>query len=186
MVNTFQQRKNSILSKNDKSSIGGWDKKIAPLCNKINKKPSLYTTSSCSGRIVLMLDKEKKEQGLFLKVYHTKINLALLKKDLNKITSKNSVKFKQEPCILHVVCENLADAQELLRKSKTAGWKKSGILDYSKRIVLELSGTEKLEFPIIEKEKILVDENFLKSVVEKANSNLNKSWLKINRLEKLV
>ena len=33
----FLQRKTAVLFKLDKSSIGGWDKKIKSLCDKINK-----------------------------------------------------------------------------------------------------------------------------------------------------
>ena len=66
----FLQRKKSILSKPDKSSKKSWDKKIIKLCDKINLSENYYTTSSCSGRIVLMQDQEKKEHDLFLKGYH--------------------------------------------------------------------------------------------------------------------
>ena len=61
----FLQRKNDLLNKKDKSSIGKWDEKIATLCEVINKKDNYYTTSSCSGRIVVMVDQEKKGSGLF-------------------------------------------------------------------------------------------------------------------------
>ena len=51
---------------------------------------------------------------------------------------------------------------------------------------VELSSTEKLEFPIFYKGKIFVDENFLKVIVEKSNENLKKSWKKIERLKKSI
>jgi len=38
MKNNFLEQKEKQLSKDDLSSIGSWDKKIAGLCNKINKK----------------------------------------------------------------------------------------------------------------------------------------------------
>ena len=61
----FLQRKKDILSKEDKSSKGDWDKRIIELCDKINSSEKYYTTSSCSGRVIVMLDQEEKGPGLF-------------------------------------------------------------------------------------------------------------------------
>ena len=236
----FLQRKQDILSKQDKSSKQSWDEKIKDLCEKINQKENYYTTSSCSGRVVVMLDKEKKGPCLFKFVSHDLLDFNKFMKDLNKIASFHSVvnnkqlmknprdnnnnnlieksgeggylhnitsktmmqaredsrtiksrtkqdgliKFKQEPCILHVSCRTLKDAQNLLNKAKLAGWKRSGIISSEKRFIVELNGTEKLEFPLMLKGKILVNEIFLKIVLEKANENLKKSWEKIQKFEK--
>ncbi len=180
--NNFLQRKKDILSKIDKSSIGSWDEKIVDLCNMINKSENYYTTSSCAGRVVLMKDKEKKGSGLFLKVWHGKISFEELKKELEKIENKETIKFKTEPPIIHVACKDLDSASELLEKAKHIGFKRSGINTISKNIILELNSTEKLEFPIIKNRKILVDDEFLKIIVEKSNSLLKRGWGKIEKL----
>jgi tRNA wybutosine-synthesizing protein 3 len=182
----FSQRKSAILSKIDKSSIGKWDKKILPLCKKINKSEEFYTTSSCSGRIVLMLDKKKKSPNLFLKVWHDEISFEELREILEKITKKDLVKFKLEPPILHVACRELESASELLEKAKSIGFKRSGILVAGKNIVLELNSTERLEFPILSKKRLLVDEGFLKLIVKQANEKLKRGWEKIEKLEKTI
>ncbi len=184
MVDMFQKRKSDILKKQDKSSVGNWDKKIKKLCEKINKKQDYYTTSSCAGRVVIMIDQDKKEKGLFIKVYHDLISLKELKDCLNLIKNKKLIKFKQEPCILHVACKDFDDAKKLLNKGRLAGWKKSGILSSSRRFIVEMNSTERLEFPIVDKGKILGGDDFLKIVVKKANENLKKSWKKIEKLRK--
>lgn len=179
----FTQRKKSVLSKLDKSSVGKWDNKIKGLCDKINEDENFYTTSSCSGRIVLMFDQDKKGEGLFLKVWHDKIILDELKDELNKIrNNKNLVKFKLEPPILHVSCRNLDFASSLLEKAKYFGFKRSGILSLGKNIILELNSTEKLEFPIIKDSKLLVGFDFLGLIVETSNHKLEKGWKKIDKL----
>jgi len=210
----FAKRKNDILSKIDKSFKGDWDGRIVELCGKINSFENYYTTSSCAGRIVLIVDNDKKKEGLFLKVWHDLISLEELKEALNRIVSPNgsvmddklltkefsigsynrfrvnigergkSIKFKQEPCILHVACASLQDAQNLLDKARSVGWKRSGIISIEKNIV-ELISTEKLEFPIIDG-KLLVNDDFLKVIVEKSNENLKKSWDKIEKLMELL
>ena len=186
----FLQRKKDILKKSDKSSIGGWDKKISHLCNKINKSKYFYTTSSCSGRIILMVEQEKKGEGLFLRVWHDKINFEELKESLNEISKKifknKIIKFKLEQPIIHVACKDLKSASEFLEKAKHIGFKRSGILTAGKNIILELNSTEKLEFPIIKGKKVLVDNEFLKLVVKLSNEKLERGWMKIKKLEKLI
>jgi len=176
-----------VLSKLDKSSAGKWDKRIASLCDKINSKEQFYTTSSCSGRIILMLDKEKKAPGLFLKIWHEQISFEELKKSLKELSSKKDlIKFKLEPPIIHVACRELEGASELLGKGISVGFKRSGLLSAGRNTVLELNSTERLEFPILNNGKILVDDNFLKLVMEQANEKLKRGWLRIEKLRKII
>jgi tRNA wybutosine-synthesizing protein 3 len=187
MIDIFTKRKQDVLSKLDKSHIGKWDEKIAELCDKINSLENYYTTSSCSGRILLMIDQEKKGEDLFVFVSHDKVSFEGLKEELNSALKKNlKVKFKLEPCILHIACKTLEDAEKLCDKGKLSGWKKSGIIGMKNGITVELNSTEKLEFPIIRNKKILVDDEFLKIVVDEANKKLEKVWTKIEKLEKII
>ncbi|MCF7910380.1 hypothetical protein K9L16_01760 [Candidatus Pacearchaeota archaeon] len=189
----FQQRKKDILFKADKSFIGKWDKKIKKLCDKINSLENYYTTSSCSGRVVVIVDSDKKTSGLFFKVWHEKVSLREFLDVLNKSSRINSnekllnLKFKQEPVILHVACLNLESADKLMKLAQKAGFKKIGIIAMSKkskRIVVEISGSEKIEFPLVENGKLLVNENFLKHVIARANKNLERGWKLIESVEK--
>jgi tRNA wybutosine-synthesizing protein 3 len=186
MIDSFEQRKRDMLSKIDKSFIGEWDKKIIPLCEKINSKDNFYTTSSCSGRIVLIIDQDVKEAGLFIKVWHDLVFFPELKEALENITKKDLIKFKVEPPILHIACRNLESASELLEKAKHIGFKRSGINALGKNIILELNSTERIEFPILNNGKILVDDEFLKIIVKQANEKMKKSWKKIDELKKLI
>jgi len=181
----FQQQKQKQLSKADKSSIGGWDKKIKELCNKINKTKKYYTTSSCAGRIVLIKALDKKAKDVFLFRSHKKISFNELKKALEKIKYDKLVEFQQTTCILHVACEGLKDAQNIVNKAKQAGWKRSGIIG-GKRNMVELHSTENISFPIMEKRKILVDDDFLRLIVKQANKKLERTWKKIENLEKII
>jgi len=185
-MDTFLKRKKDILSKLDKSSKGGWDKKIAKLCEEINKLENYYTTSSCAGRVVILIDEKRKVNDLFLKVYHGLVGFKKLKNDLNKVNFSEFVKFKQEPPILHVVCRDLEYAQKLVDKARLAGWKRSGIITTGKRCVVELMSTEKLEFLIMNNNRFLVNNEFLELIVKRSNENLKDGWEKIERLRKVV
>jgi len=192
MKDTFQQSKDSILNdREDKSHEGKWDDHISELCEKINLDERYFTTSSCSGRIVLVKDQEKKDKDVFLFKSHEKVGIDDLWKffetfDELKVFSRN-ILFKQEPPILHVACRSLEEAQGILDKAKLVGWKRSGIIGTTKgKFLVELNSTEKLEFPLIKDGKILVDDEFMKIVIEKANKNLEKGWDKIERLMKVL
>ncbi|MFH1711492.1 MAG: hypothetical protein ABH840_04230 [Nanoarchaeota archaeon] len=185
----FEIRKRRQLEMSDNSSIGRWDGKIKNLCEKINKNGNYYTTSSCAGRIVLIKQAEKKQPDLFLFRSHEKITFSKLRKELEKAMKSNKkdlVYFRQEQCILHVACKTLEDAQNLLDKAKQVGWKNSGIMASRERIVLEMRSTEHIEFPIINKGKMVVDDIFLKLLVKETNRKLEKTWEKIQKLEKLL
>ncbi|MBM3247260.1 hypothetical protein FJZ17_01815 [Candidatus Pacearchaeota archaeon] len=182
---TFERRKEDCLKKDDKSSIGLYDPAIQKLCDKINKNPNYYTLSSCSGRVVLIKNLDKKQAGMFVFRSHSIVKLGEIKKALaNSEKNKENLLFKQETCILHVCCKTIEDAEVLLNKSREAGWKNSGIMSTSGRIVLELRSTEYLALPIMLAGKLLVDEDYLKILVIESNKRLKKTWDKIDSLEK--
>ena len=181
----FKEGKKKQLSKEDKSNIGEWDDKIAELCNKINSKTNYYTTSSCSGRIVLLKSSEEKQPNAFLFRTHDKVNFLKLKKALEKVKYENLVEFQMTSCIMHVACMNLEFAQELVNRAKLAGWKRSGIMG-GKRFMVELHSTESMGFPIMNNKVVLVDDNFLKLIIEVANNKLERVWKKIEKLSGMI
>jgi tRNA wybutosine-synthesizing protein 3 len=182
----FEQQKKKQLSKRDKSNIGEWDKKIISLCNKINENKNYYTTSSCSGRIVLLKYSDKKLKDAFLFRTHDKISFNELKKVLFDINYNGIIEFQQTSCILHVACKTIEDALHIVKLAKEAAWKRSGVISGGDRYVVELHSTEQMSFPIMNNRKILVDDKYLKLIVEIANNKIERIWKKIERLKKLV
>ncbi|MEK6875623.1 MAG: tRNA wybutosine-synthesizing 3 family protein [Nanoarchaeota archaeon] len=188
-IDNFSQKKKDVLSRKDNSHIGEVDKRISKLCKKINFMKDYYTTSSCSGRILLMMDIEEKREWLFLKMYHDKVSFKELKKELNLLKvkwHKGIIKFKQESCILHISCKSLEDAKKIYELAKISGFKRIGLVAWGKNFILEISSTEKLEFPIMKNGNILISDEFLKLVVKQANKKLGKSWGKIDKLSSIL
>jgi|SRR3989344_9491831 len=190
MSDNFLQAKKSVLEKRaDKSHEGQIDRHILKLCGIINDKDQYYTTSSCSGRIILLKDVEIKDKENFLFKSHDKISFSDLKKEIEKAAAnyKGRVKFKFDACILHVACKDLVSAQKLYDKAKLSGWKRNGIQSSTNgRFVLELNSSERLEFPVLDKGKVLVSDEFLKIIVSESNKSFEKCWDKIKRLERVV
>ena len=180
MKDRFNQRKKSVLKKADKSSVGGWDERVIKLCEKINSLEEYYTTSSCSGRIMVLKDQDKKGKNVFVYVSHDLVSEDFLK----DVKLKGNLKFKQEPFIFHVACRDLDGAKKLIEKAHKVGWKRAGVISLSKNIIVEINGNEKIDFPLVKKGKLLVSEEFMAEVVKKSNSNLERNWKKVEELRK--
>jgi len=180
----FQFRKKNQLKKKDRSNEQQVDLKIRKLCEKINSKKDYYTTSSCSGRINLVKCEVEKSEDAFLFKTHKKVQFSDFISELNKIILeyKKLVYFKQEPFIVHIACSSLENAEKILEIAIKAGIKKRGILSAGTRFIVELLGSEKLELPIADKGKFLVSEDYLRVLINEANSRLEKTWEKIQRL----
>jgi len=94
----FDSQKEQSLSAVDLSRKGSVDVPILDLVNWINNLADYYTTSSCSGRIVLFSlssDKNKKKGTIWHFVSHAKVSLSELRNSLpppsnvNKISNVN-------------------------------------------------------------------------------------------------
>lgn len=182
MTFNFSSTKKDILNKKDKSNIGHIDNYILALCKKINSNSNYFTTSSCSGRITLVVDEDKKSKDVFLFRNHDEVNFNQLKEhilDSSKKVKKGLIYFKQEPCFIVISCKSKEKQWSIFNEARNNGWKKSGILSINKKFLVELMSSERIEFPVIKDGKILVDDEFLKIVLDKANNNLEKGWKKI-------
>jgi len=183
----FDIDKKNILAKSDKSKKGSIDKKILGLVNKINSLDDYYTSSSCSGRIMLIkrTDNGKKNEAEWLFVSHETIKFSDLKDALLNLPEED-VWFRQESMILHVCCRTIGDAEKMLEFASEAGFKRAGIAAAKKKIMVEILGTEFIDTIIAKKGKLLVDNNYLKILVEYANKKLTRGHERINKFEKII
>lgn len=184
-MNSFDQRKEAILTKKDKSAKGSWDQRIAPLCDRINSLSDYYTTSSCSGKSVIMKEKTGKDGSYYIWESHELVELGDIKEELSRLSGKDIFKYKLDAPIVFVVCNNLESAKKLFSLAVFAGFKESGIKITNKLIGVEIKSGERIEFPIFG-EKVLVDDNFLKRVVELTNNKRKSGWKKIEKLKKFL
>ncbi len=126
--------------KEDKSPQGFIDEDIKDLLKVLNDK-GYKTTSSCSGRIVLITKSGEKGNARWIFKSHKKVK----GNNIFELVQKNSpVWFLQEPMILHVRAKDLGSAQKLLSVAKDSGLKISGVTSI-KNCTLEIRGTERME-----------------------------------------
>jgi len=177
----FDQQKISSLAKGDKSIKGSIDTKIKPLVNLINKKKNFYTTSSCSGRTVLLEKEGREKLGVkWLLVNHDTVIYPSLKKALQQPFQKK-LWFKFESFILHVCCRTLEDANQLLKQVMSLGLKRSGIITAEKRFIIEIIGTQSIEALIGMNNKLLASDNLLQALLEEAKRKMEINDLQIKQ-----
>lgn len=173
-----------MQQKKDKSRKGSIDERIKPLVELINSSKNYYTTSSCSGRIILIeLPKSnKKHDCRWLYATHEKAMFKNVKNALKQIKNL-PVWFRQQSFILHICAKTLDDAEKLIKLSIALGFKRSGIISTSKRIILEIIGTEQMSTIIADRGRVLITDSYLNSLVAEANKNMSENIKNIKKLE---
>ena len=188
MFDYFSKEKSDFLKKKDKSKKGCVDKDIKEIADEINSKKDYYTTSSCSGRIVLLEMKSKrKDECNWIFANHDKVGLnEIINALTNYYNKNNSIKksnqnkkinqiwFKQQPLILHVASRNLEAANKLLEVSRRI-FRRAGIIGITKRkAMIEIIGDEKIETIIADKD-FVANESYIKELVKYANANFEEN-----------
>ncbi len=181
----FQNDKRSFLSKKDKSRKGSIDEPVKKLVEVINSKDVYFTTSSCSGRILLVQSalNSRKEDVNYVFCSHR----IVASEELNaKLDSEGDIWLKQENAILHVACRTMEDASSLVNSAKSCGFRRSGITAFGKKIVVEVCSPDNISVLVVKDKKRLVDLDFIKVTCAEMNKRLVENHRRIVRLEKLL
>jgi len=190
----FEKRKKAVLvqlysEKKDKSKQGFLDEEIKNLVNLINDKKNCYTTSSCAGRILILFRPETKIKSDVVWIYksHQKSDFEIIMNSLNDFLKSNTLTgqiiFKQEPMIIHIATSSLDIANQLMTVAGDCGFRRKGIISFSKRIILEVTSSNTIEFPIGQDSNLSITENFLKYVLGFANNNIDYNKKMIDKFE---
>jgi tRNA wybutosine-synthesizing protein 3 len=192
-LNEFANEKKSYLTKLDKSKKGDIDEKIIPLLKRINLDNDLYTTSSCSGRVMLWSGSGKKNETEWIKVSHELIDREFLEVKTSEMETlevrtlrvENAGKLvwlRVEPFILHVCCRNLEAAEKFLETVRKV-YKKSCLLSTSNKVIVEVRGSEFIEMPLYENGETLLNRS-LEWLVEMVNKKMVRIWAGMEKMEK--
>ncbi len=164
------------------------DKQMIPLCRYISSTKNFFTSSSCAGRILLLdVGKEgNKREAAFHSKWHRKVKLKELTEGINKKHQEEELWFKLDPFILHLGTNTLENAEKILKTTRKTGIRRAGIMTVEEgKFIVELIGTQVISFPIKIKEKVLLNEEYLKKALEKANKKLEKNYLQLKKFEKI-
>ncbi|RUS81027.1 hypothetical protein EGW08_011232 [Elysia chlorotica] len=185
MEKEFQHQKTQRLQHGDLSRKGSIDAPLQDSVNFINSLPNYFTTSCCSGRIILFentCSKVQKKGCRWLHVTHDSV----LKKDLEAALTdiSDEAVFKFEPMVMHVQCRSLEDARQMHKLAVASGFRNSGITVGSKgKTITAIRSTHSLEVPLSSKGQILVSPQHLEYLVDSANKKMEENRLRIDRFQ---
>ncbi|XP_051481708.1 tRNA wybutosine-synthesizing protein 3 homolog isoform X2 [Apus apus] len=163
----FAPRKARRLARPDGSRKGSLDERAAPVVRLLNGRARFCTTSSCSGRLVLAQgraadadsSRARRKSCSWLLVRHEPCSREDVMTALEKATG--DVVFKFEPFVLHVLCQELQDAQ-----------------------LLAVRSTHCLEVPLSHKGKLMVSEEYIEFLIHVANQKMEENMKRIDRFHK--
>jgi len=170
-----REKKIFLEQKPDKSRKNSIDAPIKELIDLINQKKNYYTTSSCSGRIMVLQkpDVGKKHEAEWLYVTHDRGVVQEVQTAL--FDRKGDIWFKQEPLILHICCRDIDSAQQLVDIARLVGLKKSGVMNARKRILVEIVGPDLMETIIVKEGKLLFTVESFHVLIDEANKRMDKN-----------
>ncbi|MFH1752209.1 MAG: hypothetical protein ABH821_04710 [archaeon] len=180
-----ERHKKSLLKAISESKA---DKQMISLTKYISKTKNYFTSSCCSGRILLLnLDEsETKRVGAFYRKWHSPTTFKEVWVALNEKT-KDNLWFKQEPFCLLAGANNLENAQEFVKIARNSGIKRVGVIVLKEgKYLIELFGTSYLSVPVKKEDEILVEKEYLKYVVSLANKKLKKNFEALKKFERLL
>lgn len=186
MASIFESQKGEAMKKlNAAVDSGHADKGILPLLEFINSLEDFYSTSSCSGRIVLLHDVGRKPENSWLGKWHREVDVDEVLDAMKNPPAGGTVLFKYESAIVHLVARELNGAKRLLVIAREAGYKRAGIQGLNEgRHLVEICDTGNVDVPVIDNGAVLVDDKYISYLVALANKKFQKGVEKLERLEK--
>ncbi|XP_051867763.1 tRNA wybutosine-synthesizing protein 3 homolog [Pristis pectinata] len=168
----------------DTSRKGRVDAPIAELLELLNGSERYCSTSSCSGRLLLLGGSDQtegqKQNCPWLFVTHQKCRTEDVVAGLQK--AQDNAVFKFEPFVLHVQCREVQDAQLLHSVAINSGFRNSGITIGKKgKIMMAVRSTHCLEVPLCHQGSVLVSEEYIDYLVQVANRKMEENQRRIER-----
>lgn len=188
-------KKDRIKDLENKVCDGEVDPEIKPLLDIINSQSDYFTTSSCAGRIVLLQIPEigDKENAEFLGKWHRNVEVDEVKEAFKNAQETLSVFLLAQSPIIHVRCRTLNSAIALRNIAVESGLKYSTLKSLTMnsksepvKIVVEILSSENIHVPIAKGKNLYPDEDYLKFIVENANSALTRAQEKIKRFKDML
>ncbi|XP_034468672.1 tRNA wybutosine-synthesizing protein 3 homolog isoform X2 [Hippoglossus hippoglossus] len=185
MDNTFSQWKKQCLNKMDQSKKGSVDQDIEHVVSLLNSREEFFTTSSCSGRTILIDGAPEsggvqKQNCTWLFVSHQKCTSEDLMSGLEKSSGDAVLKF--EPFVLHVQCRRLEDAQLMHSVAVNSGFRNSGLtVGKTGKIITAVRSTHGLEVPLSHEGKLLVGHEYVNFLTQTANQKMEENLRRIHR-----
>lgn len=164
--------------------IGYLDEDLLDILLEFFKRPESYTTSSCSGRIVVVDSRmpwERRDATIIFKK-HSIISLEEIEGLLKQPVLYRLWLIASGP-IIHVVALTAKEALRILRIAREAGFKHSGVMSVSKKgYLVELRTGIRLAVLLKTPKGVVLNEMGLQEAVEAVNEAIIEGKKRLNRL----
>lgn len=198
----FLNEKTQTLKKFDRSTKGSIDLPIVDLVDAFNCSKHFYTTSSCSGRLIIFGQHTKSEQISAVKskgidwtivthnpVIDSTVFIEQIETNRNDplYEQTNFVTLKFEPFILHVCCESKLFAMKLMNIAVDCGFRNSGMsIRNTGRIIVAIRCTMGLEVPLMIDGVWCVDDRYLRLLINVANEKFERNLKMIETFQNAI
>lgn len=163
------------------------DKPAINLINIFNSSKFFFTSSSCSGRVMLLEIKESKKDAKIYWKEHEPWSLGKLSTAINEYINnpkeKKNLWLHVQGFIFHVYCYNQYYAESLLDLLISQGFKRAGIIKLRKFPIIEFISTDYLSMPIYLNNKLLVTNENLHEIEKISLELLNRNLNRLKRFE---
>ncbi|HHF58823.1 MAG TPA: hypothetical protein ENL44_01310 [Thermoplasmatales archaeon] len=163
------------------------DEDIIDILNILNRNKDIFTTSSCSGRAVIIEVPYPgaKPGARFLGKWHRRVEKEDVYRSLE--SARNGfLMFMVHPPIIHAVVKDPLLGEKLVKAALSSGFKNSGMRGIKGKIVVELRSTERMDVLIGKDRKLLVDDEYIEVLCEMANLMLEKGKRKLHVLKEYL
>jgi len=162
--------------------IGYLDPGAEEILARLNSRPSLWTTSSCTGRITIVEGSFHWERDDARIVYKTHDPLSL--EELLRVLGRpfSDLWLKVTGPIIHFQTPSSDCAFTLLEAARRAGFKHSGVISSGEVYTVEVVAPTRIDAPLRIEWRDVYSLDGLPSLVAKANAALEEGRRRLNRL----
>ncbi|MFO8132931.1 MAG: hypothetical protein R6U10_03210 [Thermoplasmatota archaeon] len=167
----FLQAKEQAMARLEKDIENGEvDEPALPVLEQLNAIEDFYTTSSCSGRIVVMEVPTvgDKRGARFLGSWDGAVSVDDIRTALRK-ASEGELWLLAQPPIFHVAAALVDRAQMLVSLARESGFKQSSIKSLGDPVMVEVGSTEEMDVPLGRDGVLLCSDAYLELLVSIAN-----------------
>ncbi len=193
-LTVFDLRKRAFIERLRREKDRGLvDFDIAEFLLRFNETAQdYYTTSSCSGRIILAETSrlslvKSSHEFRFVKKWHRPVTLRELLAEVENKSHENLWLLVRAP-IIHFAARSLEHGVKLLKLAQSAGFKHSGVISVRDdgEVIVEVQADDRLDVPLIVDGRLLVVRDSLQDLVDLANETLMIGKLRLANLIGLI
>ncbi len=184
----MMERKEALKKLEEARKRGEVDEDILSILEILNSSSHFYTTSSCSGRIVIMQLPEigDKKNAVFLGKWHHEVGIEDI---LNSISnySEGYLFMLVQSSIIHIVADSLQSAREIMRIALESGFKYTSIkVIKNNGTLVEILSAENLHIPLGERGELKIGYGEIEFFTKMANLMLRRIKQKLKIFEEKI